>query len=262
MNLAKNIEYWLGTPHREAFRIILSCKDDGELIKELKDAHVSQDLIEDCKRRQETKPMNGKEAKIDSVGHTTPIVVKPKDITTKTNKDKEIPAVEGVTPKYIGKELNRFIETNSGGGGGSGGGGIEEISQKEVGDRGEEILIKKLKEDPRSLGFQPDTEVFHKSKNDPGSVYDIDVQEKGSKEGIYYIEVKASKANKSTFSFEMSERQWKFAENNNGKYQLWFVSDVLSKEPLISGPHDPLLLEERGELNPSSTSKNRISCNI
>lgn len=280
-NLAKNIEYWLGTPHREAFRIILSCKDDGELIKELKDAHVSQDLIEDCKRRleeemkvkkisedkkelpKEIKPMNGKEAKIDSDGHTTPIVVKPKDITTPTNKDKEIPTVKDVTPKYIGKELNRFIEANSGGGGSSGGGsGIEDINQKEVGNRGEEILIKELKRNYQSLGFRSAIEITHRSKDDPSSVYDIEVQEKGGKESIYYIEVKASKANKSTFSFEMSERQWKFAEDYKGKYQLWFVSDVLSKEPLISGPHDPLLLEERGELKKETKIETVYLCKV
>jgi len=164
--LAKNIEYWLCAPYREAFRIILSCKNDDELIKELEEAHVPQNLIEDCKKRLEeekksfwggyknkielpkgSKPMNGEETKIVSTGHATqPTTTKPKDITTTTYKDNEIPAVDDVTPKYIGKGLNRFIETNIGGGGSgsssSGNGGIDAINQKEVGDRGEDILIK------------------------------------------------------------------------------------------------------------------------
>ena len=175
--LAKNIEYWLGAPYREALRIILSCKNDDELIKELEDAHVPQTLIEDCKKRleeekksfcggyedkielpKETTPMNKEEMKIVSTGHATqPTTTKPKDLTITTYKDNEIPAVDDVNPKYIGKGLNRFIETNSGGCGSGGSssenGGIEEINQKEVGDRGEEILIKELKRNHQSLGF-------------------------------------------------------------------------------------------------------------
>jgi len=69
---------------------------------------------------------------------------------------------------------------------------------------------------------------------DDKSEYDFIVKSSDGNE--IFIEVKSSASDEREFSFEMSEKQKRFAEGQGKKYQLWFLMNVWDEKPLYSGP--------------------------
>jgi hypothetical protein len=281
-HIAKNLEYWLDAPYKDAFKSILSCKDDY-LLKELEEAHISSDLIEECKRSLEEK----REVKIYRESETTaeePIkmrdheegsedksiferqgstrdAVRSQEEPSSKFKNGEISGAE-TQPEYIGSELDLVSESN-GGGGGSGGEERDHATERDrkvTGERGEDILFKYLKNSLQNFGFDANCKLLHKSKVDPHSIYDIEVID--NMKGVFYLEVKSTSSNRPTLSFEMSYRQWKFAREKQDRYQLWFVFDIAGNRPKISGPHKPLVLESQGKLKKTPKEEIVYSCKV
>lgn len=269
LQIARNIEYLFSAPYKDAFKSILSCKD-SELIEELEDAHVPPDLIEECRKSlkesekvkkpkreeiEETEPeeevKNDKgegEGEDRSSEETSP----PPDSAEETKESQEKTPKRSAeeiplkyTPEYIGGELGLLTKTGGGGGGG-GVGETAEHDRKETGDRGEDILFNEFNNNPQGLGLQDVYKAFHKSKEDKSSIYDIEILDR--KKGKIFLEVKSSGSDRTILNFEMPDKQWEFAKENQERYQLWFVLDVWSKSPKISGPHNPLELEKQEKL--------------
>lgn len=261
-SIAKNIGSRLNAiSHTDTFKTILSCKD-GDLIKELEDIHVPAELITECKKNLEgwkevkknkpdekkkekpEKPKgDGKEKTPSPANNGEPNNNKPEEKPKDTGKE-----IIPITPVYIGQELDMLDKLGEGGSGGGGGGseGSGEHDRIETGKKGEGVLFSELEKRPHRLGFQNISKLLHKSKENPGFIYDIEVLDR--EKGKFYLEVKSSGSNRDTLSFPMSDRQWGFAEKNQDRYQLWFVSDVWGNSPKISGPHNPLELERQGKL--------------
>lgn len=271
--MARNIDYRLDVSYKDAFKAILSCKEE-DLIKELEESDVPADLIEDCKKRLEEEWKEGGKPKKKERREPGKEIQKGKEkiegkkgaegTFTSSDKDKEESGKdkkEDITPEYIGSKLGSFSGIGDGGSGGgaTGGGGDTDDRRKETGVKGEEILFNELENNPQSLGFKDISEPFHKSKENPSSHYDIEILD--SEKRKLYIEVKSSGSNRDILSFEMSDKQWKFAEEKQDSYQLWFIFDVWGK-PKISGPHKPLKLEKEGKLERKSKEEIVYSCRV
>lgn len=98
-------------------------------------------------------------------------------------------------------------------------------TREETGRRGEEVMEKKIL-----------PEIFQ-----GGSIKYVDKPEydfivESADGSVIYIEVKSSASDENEFTFEMSEAQKRFAEEQGENYQLWFLTNIWDEKPSYVGP--------------------------
>lgn len=125
-------------------------------------------------------------------------------------------------------------------------------TREETGRRGEEIMEKKIL--PENF---PDCKIKYVDESE----YDFIVE--SPDRGIIYIEVKSSGSDEREFSFEMSEEQRLFAEQQGESYQLWFVMNAWDAEnPHYMGPCNYNKLLENGSLRMDPVHKTIYKCTV
>jgi len=124
-------------------------------------------------------------------------------------------------------------------------------TREETGRRGERIMEERI----LPVMF-PDSIIRYVDVSE----YDFIVERPDGR--ITYVEVKSSASDEREFSFEMSEKQKDFAEQQGKKYQLWFLMNAWDVEPRYLGPHEFSALLEMGLLQIQPIRETIYKCTV
>lgn len=116
---------------------------------------------------------------------------------------------------------------------------------KQVGDRGEELVYLSELERVRSLGYdRPEDHVVWVSKDDPGADHDIRSIDKNGRP--LWIEVKSTTGTDGYFQWP--RREFEKALSTGKSYELWRVYRVATKQPVVKRFPNPVSLLKRAQL--------------